>query len=113
MKRLWSTDELTSQWALSADDMRLAVDHGEQAKLGLMCQLAFWREHARFPDVEADIAPTVVERLARQTDVSADVIDGYDVAGRSGRRHRRTVLDHLAVREFDEAAEAAFRTWLL
>ena len=113
MKRLWSTDELTSQWALSADDMRLAVDHGEQAKLGLMCQLAFWREHARFPDVEADIAPAVVERLARQIDVSADVIDGYDFAGRSGRRHRRMVLDHLAVREFDEAAEAAFRAWLL
>ena len=71
MKRLWSTDELTSRWALSADDMRLAVDHGEQAKLGLMCQLAYWREHGRFPDDEADIAPAVVERLARQAGVGA------------------------------------------
>jgi hypothetical protein len=113
MKRLWSTDELTLRWALSADDMRLTVDHGERAKLGLMCQLAFWREHGRFPDVEADIAPAVVEHLARQIDVPADVIDGYDFAGRSGRRHRRMVLDHLAAREFDEAAEAAFRAWLL
>src|SRR5689334_10771342 len=113
MKRLWSTDELTLRWALSADDVRLAVDHGERAKLGLMCQLAFWREHARFPDMEADIAPAVVEHLARQLDVPADVIDGYDFAGRSGRRHRRMVLDHLAAREFDEAAEAAFRAWLL
>ena len=90
MKRLWSTEELTLRWALSADDMRLTVAHSEQAKLGLMCQLAFWREHARFPDMEADIAPAVVEHLARQIDVSADVIDGYDFAGRSGRRHWRS-----------------------
>ena len=113
MKRLWSTDELSLRWALLPDDMRLTVDHGEQAKLGLMCQLAFWREHARFPDLEADIAPAVVEHLARQIGVSADVIAGYDFAGRSGRRHRRMILDHLAVREFNEAAEAAFRAWLL
>ena len=104
MKRLWSTDELTVRWTLSAD---------EQAKLGLMCQLAFWREHARFPEVEADIAPTVVEHLARQIGVSTEVLAGYDFAGRSGRRHRRMVLAHLAVRDFGEEEEAAFRAWLL
>jgi Domain of unknown function (DUF4158) len=113
MKRLWSTDELAARWTLSADDLRLTVDHGEHAKLGLMCQLAFWREHARFPEIEADIAPAVVEHLAGQIGVSAEVLEGYDFAGRSGRRHRRMVLAHLAVREFGEEEEAAFRAWLL
>ena len=113
MKRLWSTDELAERWTLSADDLRLTVDHGEQAKLGLMCQLAFWREHARFPEVEADIAPAVVAHLARQIGVSAEVLEGYDFAGRSGRRHRRMVVAHLAVREFGDEEEAVFRTWLL
>lgn len=113
MKRLWSTDELASRWSLSPDDLRLTADHGEQAKLGLMCQLAFWREHARFPDVEADIAPAVVEHLARQIGVSADLIDGYDFSGRSGRRHRRMILDYLAVRDFGDEVEAAFHGWLL
>jgi hypothetical protein len=71
MKRLWSTDELTLRWTLSADDMRLTVDHSEQAKLGLMCQLAFWREHARFPDVE----PTSIEppETHRQATLSAAI----------------------------------------
>ena len=41
-----------------------------------------------------------------------DALDGYDWAGRTGRRHRRVILDHLAVAAFDEAAEAAFRRWL-
>jgi Domain of unknown function (DUF4158) len=113
MKRLWSTDELAARWMLCTDDLRLTGDHGEQAKLGLMCQLAFWREHARFPEVEADIAPAVVEHLARQIGVSAEILEGYDFAGRSGRRHRRLVLAHLAVREFGEEEEAAFRAWLL
>ena len=80
------TEELTLRWALSADDMRLTVAHSEQAKLGLMCQLAFWREHARFPELEADLAPAVVEHLAARIGVPADAIEGYDFAGRSGRR---------------------------
>ena len=113
MKRLWSTDELAARWTLSADDLRLTVDHGEQAKLGLMCQLAFWREHARFPEVEADLAPAVVEHLARQIGVSAELLEGYVFAGRSGRRHRRMVVAHLAVREFGGEEEAVFRAWLL
>lgn len=113
MKRLWSTDELASRWTLLPDDFKLTVDHGDQAKLGLMCQLAFWREHASFPDVEADLAPTVVEHLARQVGVPADEIDGYDFGGRSGRRHRRTVLAHLAVRDFDDGTEPSFRAWML
>ena len=44
MKRLWSTDELAARWMLCTDDLRLTGDHGEQAKLGLMCQLAFLAE---------------------------------------------------------------------
>jgi len=113
MKRLWSTDELVLRWTLSPDDEQLTADHGDEAKLGLMCQLAFWREHARFPDVEADIAPAVVEYLAQQVGMAADVIERYDFTGRSGRRHRRTVLAYLAVSDFDDTAEAAFRAWLL
>ncbi len=113
MKRLWSTNELASRWTLSLDDLQLTVDHGDEAKLGLMCQLALWREHARFPEVEADIAPAVVEHLARQVGVPAETIERYDFAGRSGRRHRRAVLAYLAVRDFDAQTEVAFRAWLL
>lgn len=85
MKRLWPSDELAAHWALSPADIALTAGHTDQSKLGLICQLAFWREHGRFPDVEADIAPAVVDHLARQIDVLADVLEGYDFAARSGR----------------------------
>ena len=63
MKRLRSTQELSEHWALSAADLALTIGHTDQSKLGLACQLAVWRAYARFPGVEADLAPAVVEHL--------------------------------------------------
>ena len=40
------------------------------------------------------------------------MLDGYDWAGRTGRRHRQLILDFLAVTPFDRAVETAFRAWL-
>ncbi|MBV9755716.1 MAG: DUF4158 domain-containing protein [Alphaproteobacteria bacterium] len=44
----------------------------------------------------------------------AEPTTGYPAgrATRTGRRHRRLVLDHLAVAAFDDAAEARLRSWL-
>lgn len=75
----------------------------------MAAQLAYWRQQGRFPDDEADLAPAVVGHLAAQVGVGADALDGYDWGGRTGRRHRRAILGHLAIVGFDEAAETAFR----
>jgi TnpA family transposase len=81
-------------------------------KLGMAAQLAFWRQLGRFPDDEADLTTAMVEYLAGQVGSAADTLDGYDWTGRTGRRHRRLILDHLAVATFDDRAEALFRRWL-
>ena len=112
MKRLWSADELGERWTLSPDDAAFIADNADAGKLGLACQLAFWRSQGRFPDEEADLAPVVITHLTGQIGVEADV-ENYAFTGRSGRRHRQLVLDHLAVGAFDHTAEAAFRSWLL
>jgi hypothetical protein len=112
MRRLWSAEELGERWTLGAGDLALVSGLPDAGKLGLAAQLAYWRQSGRFPDEEADLAPAVVEHLAAQVGVGADVLDGYEWTGRTGRRHRRLVLDHLAAAGFDDAAEAKFRTWL-
>ena len=58
------------------------------------------------------MAPAVIAHLAAQIGMGADALDGYAWAGRSGRRHRVAIIDHLAVAAFDEAVEARFRRWL-
>ena len=112
MQRLWSADELGERWSLLAEDLTLLAGRVNAGKLGFAVQLAFWRQHGRFPDEEADVAPAVVAHLAAQIGVGADALDGYAWAGRSGRRHRVAIIDHLAVAAFDEAAEARLRCWL-
>ena len=113
MQRLWSADELGERWSLLAEDLALLAGRVDAGKLGFAVQLAFWRQHGRFPDEEADVAPAVVAHLAAQIGVGADALDDYAwTGGRSGRRHRVAIIDHLAVAAFDEAAEARFRRWL-
>ena len=112
MQRLWSADELGERWSLAPEDLALLADLPDAGRLGLAAQLAYWRQHGRFPDEEADLAPAVVGHLAAQVGVAADALAGYDWTGRTGRRHRRLILDHLAVAAFDDAAEARFRCWL-
>src|SRR4051794_9847345 len=112
MQRLWSADELDEHWTLLPADLTLLTDLPDSGKLGLAAQLACWRQYGRFPDDEADLSPAVVGHLAAQLGVAANVLDGYNWAGRTGRRHRRLALDHLAVVAFDDAAEARFRRWL-
>lgn len=112
MLRLWSIEELGEHWTLLPADLALLVDLPDTGKLGLAAQLTYWRQQGRFPDDEADLAPAVVEHLAAQVGVGRGALDGYDWSGRTGRRHRRTILGHLAIVGFDEAAEDAFRRWL-
>jgi TnpA family transposase len=112
MQRLWSADELGARWTLLPADLALLTDLPDTGKLGFAAQLAYWRQRGRFPDDEADLAPAVVGHLAAQVGVRTDALDGYDWAGRTGRRHRRTILGHLAITGFDDAAEVAFRRWL-
>ena len=112
MRRLWSADELGKFWTLLPEDLTLVAALPDTGKLGLATQLAFWRQNGRFPDDEADLVPAVVGHLASQVSVGADALDGYDWIGRTGRRHRRAILDHLAVAAFDEAAETRLRCWL-
>ena len=104
--------ELGERWTLGADDLALLAELPGAGKLGLAAQLAYWCQNRRLPDDDADLAPAVVGHLATQVGVHADVLDGYEWTGRTGRRHRQLVLDHLAVAAFDDATEAKFRSWL-
>jgi hypothetical protein len=112
MRRLGSIEELGEHWTLLPADLALLADLPDIGKLGFAAQLAYWRQQGRFPDDEADLAPAVVEHLAAQVGVGRGALDGYDWSSRTGRRHRRTILGHLAIVGFDEAAEDAFRRWL-
>jgi len=105
MQRVWSVGELGECWSLLPEDLALLTGRVDAGKLGFAVQLAFWRQHGRFPDDEADIAPAVIAHLAGQIGIGVDALDGYAWAGRSGRRHRVASLDHRGVGAVAEAAQ--------
>src|SRR6516164_4853417 len=112
MQSLWSTEEVGEHWTLGAQDLAWLSGLPDAGKLGLAVQLMHWRRNGRFPDDEADLAPAVVRHLAAQIGVGVEVLEDYEWTGRTGRRHRRLVLDRLAVASFDERAEGRLRVWL-
>jgi hypothetical protein len=112
MQRTWSADELSERWSLLPEDLALLAGRIDAGKLGFAVQLAFWRQHGRFPDEEADVAPAVIAHLAAQIGVDVEALEGYAWAGRSGRRHLVAITDYLAMAAFDEVADARFRRWL-
>jgi hypothetical protein len=50
MQRTWSADELSERWSLLPEDLALLAGRIDAGKLGFAVQLAFWRQHGRFPD---------------------------------------------------------------
>ena len=113
MKRIWSAEELGEQWSVGPEERAKFPDKAASGRLGFVVQLMFCRRYGRFPEGRADFAPAVMAHLADQLGVSESAIAPYDWAGRTGRRHRRTITEFLGIRPFDAAAEAAFRTWLM
>jgi hypothetical protein len=112
MRQLWPAEELVAHWSLAPEELALLPGKAGDGKLGFAIQLAFYKQHANFPDEEADIAPAVIAHVAGQIGAPTAVLDGYDWAGRTGRRHRQLILDFLAVAPFDKPAEVVFRSWL-
>jgi hypothetical protein len=99
MQRLWSADELGERWSLLPEDLALLAGRVEAGKLGFAVQLAFWRQHGRFPDDEAAVAPAVIAHLAIQIGVGVEALDGRCQVG--GRRTRLvpTLHPHRAFRQ--------------
>jgi TnpA family transposase len=113
MKRRWTTDELEEQWSIEQSDRDLLLKKEKKGRLGLMAQLAFYRRYQRFPEHRSEFAPMVLEHLAKQIDLAVTALDEYRWSGRSGRRHRKSILKLLRVRAFDKAARESFLKWLI
>lgn len=92
-------------------DLHLLPDKGPVGRLGFVAQFAFYRLHARFPNHQGEFAPVVLAHLAAQIGVLVAIFEGYEWAGRTGRRHRESILAYLGVCPFDDDAEAALMAW--
>jgi hypothetical protein len=78
MKRLWTNDDLITQWTLQPSELVL-VEHKEGAnRLGLALLLKYFQIDGRFPRQKHDVPVAAIAFVARELDVPIDLYPAYD-----------------------------------
>ncbi|WP_282439121.1 DUF4158 domain-containing protein [Ensifer sesbaniae] len=80
--------------------------------MGFAAQMKMYRWAARFIDHASEIPAEPVAYLAEQLSAALSDLDGYDWAGRTGRRHREEILALLGLRRMTADDRAALVAWL-
>jgi TnpA family transposase len=114
MKRRWTLDELIDHWALLPNEIR-AVNHArtDKNRLGLALLLKWFQHENRFPRRKQEIPADVLDFLARQLSVEANVFRQYALEGRTIARHRMLVREFYGFRESTVEDAVALTDWLV
>jgi hypothetical protein len=107
------TEALSRGWSLSFDELALVEALEPGARLGFAAQLKFYQETGRFPDCGTEIPVEAAAYLAHQVEAEATALAGYDCGGRTGRRHRQQVLQHLGIRRMSTTDRRDLTAWLI
>ena len=98
MMHTWNDLEEQDLWTLSAEEIALLPGMTDKGRLGFAVLLKFMEIHGRFPEHHDEIDPKIVQWLATQLGASAASLADYELDGRQGRRHRRTIRVFLGFR---------------
>jgi hypothetical protein len=81
-------DELVERWTLLDGEWEMVAGKRGTTRLVFALMLKFYSRHGRFPDGGGDLPGEVVEFVARQVQVSAVDLQGYEFLGRTVEYHR-------------------------
>jgi TnpA family transposase len=113
MKRDWSKEEVLEHFSLSVSERQWLDESGEGHNLlGLAIQLKCFQYQGAFVDTSTDISPLIVEDIARQLGLRAELWGLYEWKGRTARRHRAAIRDRLGYHRSSRRQTEALRGWL-
>jgi hypothetical protein len=98
MKRDWTSEELTEHFSLSAEERLWLAGREEHSSLALAVQLKCFQYLGYFVETPQEIPAMIIEELARQLGLSAELWLNYDWQGRSAERHRAAIRERLGFR---------------
>lgn len=84
----------------------------DKGRLGFAVQLKFMELHGRFPERHDEIDPNAAQWLAVQLHTTTEMLPSYDLGGRQGQRHRRTIRVFLDFRSTNRADLQRLSHWL-
>ena len=94
----WKDPATQDWWTLTASEIALLPGMTDKGRLGFAVQLKFMQVYGRFPERHDEIDPLVAQGLAAQLGTTADALSAYELNGRQGQRHQRTIRVFLGFR---------------
>ena len=85
-------------WRLSTDESALLPGMTDKGRLGFAIQLKYMQLHGRFPERHDEIDPNATQWLAGQLGTTTETLSSYELNGRQGQRHQRTIRVFLGYR---------------
>ena len=83
---------------LTTSESKLLPGMTDKGRLGFAVQLKFMEQHGRFPERHDEINHNAVQWLAGQLGTTTESLPSYELGGRQGQRHRRTIRVFLGFR---------------
>ena len=112
MKRAWHPEELVEHWTIVPGEWPLIEHKHGATRLGFAVLLKFFQYAGSFPRAPQDVPLPVVDHLAQQVGVPADVWAQYAWDGRTIEYHRAQIRQHCGFREATVADGETLVTWL-
>lgn len=99
MKKNWELEDLIEHFTLLPQEMRLVGNKTGETRLGFAVLLKFFQYKARFPYAKNEVPREVINYIAKQLNLSADLYKEYDWNGRSIKYHRAQIREFVGFRE--------------
>jgi TnpA family transposase len=108
----WSKDELETQWSLSVEELALLPGRVDSGRLGCALSLKFFQFQGVFPSHQKCIPQEILVYVAQAIHSVPEELEGYDWEGRTGQRHRKKILNFLALHRPSGEDLQRLRKWL-
>src|SRR5699024_10901101 len=108
----WEAGALMDYFPFLHEDFRLWGKRTGSTRLGFAVLFKFFQHEGRFPTQEDEIPASVLQHIAKQVNLDAQLFATYPWQTRSSKRHRRQIRDHFGFRETTETDREKVTLWL-
>lgn len=108
----WNDPDAQDLWTLTSDQSALLSGMTDKGRLGFAVQLKFMELYGRFPESLEELDQNAVQWLATQLGTTTDTLSSYELGGRQGQRHRRTIRTFLGFRRATGTDLRQLAQWL-
>jgi hypothetical protein len=113
MKKIWTAENLATDWLILPGDQQLIEHKRGATRLGFALLLKFFQLEGRFPLNPHEVPKDAVKFVAQQVGVDPGDWQDYPWQGRSAAYHRTSIRKQLGFQETTAADVKTLKSWLI